>query len=237
MHDFAHLASRPHTAGLIVALILGGCSGPAVIGNTPGGTSAGTTTPPTTTTTTTATPITLQGSPPTSVVAGAKYSFQPTVSPATAAVTFTISQKPAWASFNSSTGALSGTPAASNVGTAANITITASNGSSAASVGPFSVVVVAAPAGSPPSATGSATLTWIAPTLNSDGTALTNLAGYHIHYGTNASDLTQVIDLAGAAATTYVVSNLAPGTYYFAVTAYSSTGAESTESDPASKAI
>ena len=215
-----------------MALILGGCSGPAVTGNTPSGTSGSTST-----TTTTTTPIALQGSPPTSVIAGTKYSFQPTVSPATAAVTFTISQKPAWASFNSSTGALSGTPAASNVGTAANITITASNGSSAASVGPFSVVVVAPAASSPSTATGSATLTWLAPTENSDGTVLTNLAGYHIRYGTNASELTQEIDLAGAATTTYVVSNLAPGTYYFAVTAYSSAGAESTESDVASKAI
>jgi len=80
-------------------------------------------------------------------------------------------------------------------------------------------------------------LTWLAPTENSDGTVLTNLAGYHILYGTNASELTQEIDLSGAATTTYVVSNLAPGTYYFAVTAYSSAGAESTESDLASKAI
>jgi hypothetical protein len=212
-----------------MALILGGCSGPAVTTNT--STSSTPTTP--TAPTTPAASISLTGTPPTSVVAGTAYSFQPTVTPSTAAVTFTIAQKPAWASFNASTGALSGTPAMSNQGTTANITITASEGSSSASIGPFAIAVTVPVT----SATGSATLTWVAPTENTDGTALTDLAGYRIHYGTSASELTQEIDVAGTASTTYVVSGLAAGTYYFAVTAYSSVGSESAESDMANKTI
>src|SRR5271167_1095091 len=45
---------------------------------------------------------------------------------------------------------------------------------------------------------GSATLIWSAPTENTDGTPLTNLAGFHVYYGTSASALTQSIELSGA---------------------------------------
>src|SRR5690348_4647284 len=45
----------------------------------------------------------------------------------------------------------------------------------------------------PPKAatTASITLGWVPPTQNSDGTPITNLAGYKIHYGTTSSDYTQ----------------------------------------------
>jgi hypothetical protein len=213
-----------------MALVLGGCSGPAVTSNSPP-TSTPSTTP--TTPTTPSTPLSLQGTPPGSVTAGTPYSFQPTVTPSTAVVTFAIAQKPTWANFNTSTGALSGTPSDSNQGTTSNITITASEGSASASIGPFAILVNVPAA----STTGSATLTWVAPTENTDGTAVTDLAGYRIYYGTSATDLTQEIDLAGTTSTSYVVSGLAPGTYYFAVTAYSTAGMESAESNQASKSI
>src|SRR3974390_1192649 len=109
------------TGLIIMALALGGCSGPGTVANTPGDSSS----PPTP-----ASPLTLQGSPPTKVTAGTPYSFQPTASPSTAGVAFAISQKPAWASFNASSGALSGTPSVGNEGMTANIKITASDGSS-----------------------------------------------------------------------------------------------------------
>jgi Fibronectin type III domain len=84
---------------------------------------------------------------------------------------------------------------------------------------------------------GTVTLTWIAPTGNTNGTPLTDLAGYHIHYGTSQDNLTKVIDLAGTGTTEYEVSGLAPGTYYFAVTAYTAMGTESAESDIGNKTI
>ena len=91
--------------------------------------------------------------------------------------------------------------------------------------------------GSSASAPGTVTLTWIAPTGNTNGTPLTDLAGYHIHYGTSQDNLTNVIELAGTGTTEYEVAGLAPGTYYFAVTAYTAMGTESAPSDIGNKTI
>ncbi|HZT02721.1 MAG TPA: fibronectin type III domain-containing protein [Steroidobacteraceae bacterium] len=89
----------------------------------------------------------------------------------------------------------------------------------------------------PPPATGSAKLTWTAPTTNSDGSAITGLAGYHIHYGTTAASLTNTVDITNPATLTYVVANLQAGTWYFAVTAYTNTGIESSQSNVGKKTI
>ena len=78
-----------------------------------------------------------------------------------------------------------------------------------------------------PPPTKSVTLSWVAPTLNTDGTILNDLAGYTITYGTIATSLNQSVTVTGAASTTYTIANLAPGTYYFSVTAYSSAGTQS----------
>jgi hypothetical protein len=83
---------------------------------------------------------------------------------------------------------------------------------------------------------GSATLSWQPPQTNTDGTALTNLAGYYIHYGTSISlDLQVKITTVGL--TRYVIDNLAAGTWYFAVSSYNSAGVESAQSAIVSKAI
>lgn len=182
--------------------------------------------------------VALTGTPATSVTAGQNYVFQPTVSSGAGAVTFLIQGKPAWAGFNASTGALTGTPAVANVGTSAGITITASNSSGSASIGPFTIAVKAPPA-SPPAgpATGSANLSWTEPTVNTDGTPATDLAGYHIYYGTSAGVWTSTITVLEATETSYVVSGLAPGTYYFAVVAFNTAGDDSSQSNIASKTI
>jgi hypothetical protein len=96
---------------------------------------------------------------------------------------------------------------------------------------------VTAPSALATSNTGSATLAWSSPTTNSNGTALTDLAGYHIHYGTNSGALTNVIDVSGAAASSYTVTGLTAGTWYFAVSAYTNTGLESALSNVGSKTI
>ena len=179
-------------------------------------------------------PVALTGTPATSVTAGQNYVFQPTVSAGAGTVTFQIQGKPTWAAFNASTGALTGTPAAANEGTTAGITISASNGSSTASIGPFAIAVNAPPAGP---ATGSATLSWTVPTENTNGTPLTNLAGYHIYYGTSAGAWTTTITVLEATETSYVVSGLAPGTYYFAIVAFNTAGEDSPQSNVGSKTI
>lgn len=81
---------------------------------------------------------------------------------------------------------------------------------------------------------GSITLSWTPPTQNTDGSALTNLAGYRILYGTSPSALVQIIDIK-ASASIFVVENLTAGTWYFAIRAYNTAGVESANSNIASK--
>lgn len=83
---------------------------------------------------------------------------------------------------------------------------------------------------------GTATLYWEARLVNTDGSPLTNLTGYRISYGTT-QDLAQTIQIASPAATRYAFEGMAPGTYYFAVRAYSSAGAQSDPSNVVSKTV
>jgi hypothetical protein len=94
------------------------------------------------------------------------------------------------------------------------------------------------PAAPPPAAADkSIDVTWSPPTANTNGSALTDLAGYTIHYGTTAGALKQSVKVPNAGATDYVVQGLSGGTWYFAVTAYTSGGLQSTYSSVVSRTI
>jgi len=95
----------------------------------------------------------------------------------------------------------------------------------------------AAPSNAPPSSVGMATLSWEAPTTDTNGRALTNLGGYRIYYGTNKSALSQTISINSVGMQTYVVDNLGAGTWYFAIRAVTNTGVESALSQIVSKTI
>lgn len=82
---------------------------------------------------------TITGTPSTSLSAGSLYTFTPT---ATNASSFSITGKPTWASFNSATGALTGTP--TTAGTYSDIVITATNATGSASLPAFTITVAAA---------------------------------------------------------------------------------------------
>jgi len=84
---------------------------------------------------------------------------------------------------------------------------------------------------------GTASLSWTPPTRNTDGTSLTNLAGYRVSYGTSAEALTQTIQIANPGVTRYTVTGLAPGAYHFAVRAYTTGGTESANSNIGSKIV
>lgn len=96
------------------------------------------------------------------------------------------------------------------------------SGTSAGSTGTSS-------AGSPPpkKSSDSVTINWTPPTENTNGSPLTNLAGYNIHYGTSSAKLARTISISNPGIATYVVSNLTSGRYYFAVAAVNSAGTES----------
>ncbi len=87
------------------------------------------------------------------------------------------------------------------------------------------------------SSIGSATLSWQAPTLNENGTALTNLAGYKIYFGEASGNYPNTIEIDNPSVTTYVVDGLAAGTYYFVATAYNTDGVESAFSGEAVKVV
>jgi len=80
------------------------------------------------------------------------------------------------------------------------------------------------------SATENVTLSWSAPTENTNGSALTNLSGYIIYYGTSASAMTQTIDINTVGMLTYVVGDLSAGNWYFQIVAVNAAGVESSPS-------
>ena len=194
----------------------------------------GTTNPPTNTTNPPAATNrapTISGVPTTSIVTGQTYSFQPTAAdPDGQALTYSITNRPSWASFNVSTGRLTGTPSSAQTGTFAGIVITVSDGTASASLRAFSITVTAP-------TTGTATLRWTPPTQNEDGTRIDNLAGYRVYYGTSTSNLNQVLTISGASITSARIENLYPATWYFALKAYNAANVESSFSNIASKTI
>jgi Putative Ig domain len=165
----------------------------------------------------------ISGTPPTSVTAGGTYKFQPTAKdPDGKTLSFSVQHKPAWATFSIASGLLDGTPTSAQVGSYGDIIISASNGQYSSSLPPFNVAVT----GTPP-AGGNATVNWQPPTENTNGSALTDLAGIRIYYGTSPSSLSHMVQVASPTETSYTISNLAAGTWYFGGVAYTTSGVQS----------
>ena len=176
---------------------------------------------------------TISGTALTATTVSTPYSFAPSASDADGdQLTFQIQNKPAWATFNTTTGALGGTPSAA--GTHTNIIISVSDGKASATLTAFTITVSTAPV----TGTGGATLSWSAPTQNVDGTQLNNLAGYVIAYGQSSNALSSTVRITNPSVDSYVFDSLTKGaTYYFAVRAVNASGAESTPSAVVSKTI
>jgi hypothetical protein len=176
-------------------------------------------------------PPTISGSPVASLLALVAYAFQPSAADADGdTLTFSVTNKPAWATFNTTTGRLSGTPALTDIGTFSSITISVTDGKASVSLPAFSIAVLQV-------ANGTATVSWTPPTTNTDGSALTNLAGYRVAYGRSASDLSESADVDNPGLSSFTVNNLAIGQWFFAVYAVNSTGMESDISNVATKTI
>lgn len=84
---------------------------------------------------------------------------------------------------------------------------------------------------------GTALLSWTAPTRNSDGSDLLDLAGYRILYGTSPSNLDTPVTINDPTSTSYLVENLSSETWYFAMVSFNSSGTESSYSTVVSKII
>jgi len=234
--------ARTRTLALAVlsALSLTGCLGdgskshttPTVANPAPEPTGTPTSTPTTPPTSAPNQAPTISGTPLTSAKTNQQYTFQPTASdPDGDTVTFNVYNKPAWASFDTKTGTLAGTPSSSSTGTFSNITIVASDGTNKSQLGPFNITVAST------ATTGSATLSWQPPTENADGSPLVNLAGYVIRYGTQSDALKLEVRINNAGITTSVIEGLTPATWYFTVSAFTSAGVESLPSAVGSKTV
>jgi hypothetical protein len=171
------------------------------------------------------------GVPPGSTLFGRQYTYTPSVvDPDGDSLTFSINAVPTWATFDTATGRLHGTPSAGDVGLTPSMTISVSDGTRTSSIGPFSINVVA-------TASGAATLSWAPPTQNSDGSPLTNLSSYRIYFGTSEDELTNSMAVANPGIATLVVEQLTPATWYFGVTAVNAAGVESTLSNIGGKTV
>ncbi len=174
---------------------------------------------------------TISGTPVTSILAGEAYSFKPLAKdPDGDDLTFSVANKPAWATFDSKTGRLAGTPGAGDVGTYSSVRISVTDGKDSAQLSAFTISVEQV-------VYGSATLSWTPPTENTDGTVLTDLAGYKIYYGRTKDSLTEVVDVGQAGITSYVIENLSPATWYFSMTSYNDSGIESNRTEVVSKTV
>ena len=81
--------------------------------------------------------------------------------------------------------------------------------------------------------TGSAILGWIPPTRNEDGSALTDLAGFRIYWGSVPGSYAYSLTINDPGATRHVVEGLTSGSYSFVATAFDTSGNESRFSNSA----
>lgn len=173
--------------------------------------------------------LSISGTPETTIEAGNYYSFAPTVvAPAGAVLTYSVTNKPSWATLKSSNGALTGTPTAAGVSN--DIILKVSDGTQTATLPAFGITVD--PVSSSPS--GTVSLSWSVPTENTNGTPLTNLSGYVVRYGTSTSALNSQLSVKTNAVS---IENLSAGTWYFEVASVNTANVESQFSTAASKQI
>jgi hypothetical protein len=175
----------------------------------------------------------ISGAPPGTVAVGERYAFRPRVTdPDSTVFRFEIAGKPSWASFDVLTGSLTGTPADGDIGLYTGIEISVTDGIDTVTLPAFSVEVVASG-----TATGSVTLNWTPPTRNEDGSQLTDLAAYRIHWSRDGDASSKSSRINNPSVTRFVVENLTPGTYEFAATAINSAGVESRLSNSITKVV
>jgi hypothetical protein len=173
----------------------------------------------------------ISGSPTLRTVQDQAYTFTPTASDADGdTLVFSINNQPPWADFDTASGTLSGSPAEIDIGTTLAVSISVSDGEASASLAPFDLEVL-------PTAFGSATVSWDAPTTNADGSSLDDLAGFRIHYGTTSNSYSFTQPVSDSMATSAVINDLEEGTYYFSVTAVDLSDNESAHSVEVSKEI
>ena len=173
----------------------------------------------------------ISGEPQRVAIVNERYEFLPSVSGGTpGALTFTIQNRPRWADFDPNTGSLSGSPTFVDSGSYDDIAITVTDGNTKSSLPAFSIAVSQ-------DGLGAITLAWFAPEQNTDGSYISDLAGYRIYYGMESGRYDRMIEIANVGLTSYVIDDLRPGTYFVAATAFNQSRAQSDYSNEVVKSV
>jgi hypothetical protein len=160
----------------------------------------------------------ISGSPTLSVATGSAYSFSPSASDADSdSLSFSVNNLPSWATFDSDTGRLTGTPQESDVGVYSDIQIAVSDGTDSTSLTPFTITVNTSTV-----VLGSIFLDWTPPATRTDDTVLdvSEIGGYMVYLGTSADNLQEEVDITDSSVTSYTIDELEAGTYYVALKIY-----------------
>ena len=178
-------------------------------------------------------PPTISGTPLSSIMEGITFNFTPTASdPDGDVLQFSVTNLPAWATFNASTGHISGTPGAADVGVYSNITITVTDGTTPVSLSPFTIEVTAdnrdltAPQISniqvDSNSTSSVTISWQTDELASSAVNY----GADTSYGNSQTSATLSTDHS------YTLTGLTAGaTYHYQLTVMDAAGNEASSAD------
>jgi len=178
-------------------------------------------------------PPQISGTPLAATTVDSAWRFEPSASdPDGDAIQFMVENAPAWTEFDPATGLLSGTPGEGDLGVHSDILISVTDGLATASLPAFTIEVL--PNGGP---SGSATLSWTPPTERVDGSPIGSLAGYRVLYGRGARKYDHSIEIDNPSITRFMVENLAPGNWFFAVTVRTADGLESAPSAEVRKRI
>lgn len=167
----------------------------------------------------------LSGTPGTQIDINTPYTFTAIASDADNDIlTFSIINKPDWASFDTTTGTLSGTPTVA--GEFPEIEIGVSDGKVTAKLTAFNLVVNA-PALPETPVTYSVTIHWQAPTQNINNEISEPLIAYKIFFGSEAGNPDHTITVTNGEISEYQITNLSSGGYYFSMSAITESGMES----------
>lgn len=111
-------------------------------------------------------------------------------------------------------------------------TTTSSTGSSTSTGGTISSI----PSGT---TTGSFSLSWTAPASRTDGSplALSEIAGYRVHYGTTRGNYPNHINITNGTLQSATLTDVPVGTYYVTMSTYDASGLESSYSTPVVKQV
>ncbi|MEY8201132.1 MAG: putative Ig domain-containing protein [Colwellia sp.] len=161
----------------------------------------------------------ISGTPITEVEINSYYSFKPQAQdPEGEVLFFIIDNLPAWASFNVNTGEISGTPELES--SHQNIVISASDGTHTISLDAFNMNVFKP---TPPGIT----IKWQAPVEDVNDEPIGAVKAYKIFYGTTQGNYDKSITINDGNTEVFVIQDLEPGDYYFAMLAISDNGRES----------